>query len=432
VKGDAPVRIKSVRLVNYACFKDTTVEFNSGVNVVVGVNGSGKTSLLNAIGEYLNYYLNRICHIRNARIEMQTFNGNRSFEPQYPVSLEVTVWHAEEPTITTTVFTRNNDIQNVPDILVGQGHLRKGTITETTLLPLVAHYGADRIWKTDKSSGEIIAIAQEKTSRSDSYNECLFASVSIKALNDWVVAKTLERLQAISQTTSSPSGNNQYDDELSLVNAAISLAIPGAKGLSFDIKQRSMLVEWETPDGGEPKYTLFDKLSDGERVIVALIADIARRICMANPQLGADALKETPGVVLIDEIDLHLHPQWERQLPIGLKKAFPSVQFIATTHSPQILSELSPGEIIILNNETAERPQFSYGLTSDGILEGVMDANSRPLTIKNQLSKLFAAIERGQLDESKNILAELTKNAPGIPEIATGSALIKRKEAIGL
>jgi predicted ATP-binding protein involved in virulence len=150
-----------------------------------------------------------------------------------------------------------------------------------------------------------------------------------------------------------------------------------------------------------------------------------------NPQLGENVLKLTPGIVLIDELDLHLHPRWERQLPNGLKKAFPRVQFIATTHSPQVLSELVPDEIILLIGENAENPEASYGLSSDRVLEDIMETVSRPEKIKDTLSKLFLAIERNSFDEAKEYIKELSEEAPAIVEIASARALIKRKETIG-
>jgi predicted ATP-binding protein involved in virulence len=249
-------------------------------------------------------------------------------------------------------------------------------------------------------------------------------------LKEWVIVQTMERLQTFAETGRSPHDTDNVNDELSLVNQAISIVLKEAKGLRYDVKQRSLLMEWNQPDGNV-LTSLFDTLCDGERVIVALVADIARRACLLNPQLGGDVLKQTPGVVLIDELDLHLHPKWQRELPNGLKAAFPAMQFIATTHSPQILSELSPNEIILLKDESAENPEASYGLTTNHILEEIMETASRPQKIKDTLSKLFLAIERNSLDEAQEYLGKLSKEAPDIVEIASAQALIKRKEIIG-
>jgi predicted ATP-binding protein involved in virulence len=93
----------------------------------------------------------------------------------------------------------------------------------------------------------------------------------------------------------------------------------------------------------------FRLLSDGVRNMLALVADVARRAATLNPHLGADAARKTPGVVLIDEVDLHLHPRWQRRVLDDLRRTFPLVQFVATTHSPFIVQSLGPGELLTLD-----------------------------------------------------------------------------------
>lgn len=426
------MNLESIRLVNYACFRDITVPFNSGFNIIAGINGSGKTSLLNGIRDYLTfYYSGTLPELKNPRIEIQIHDGHYKFERQYPISIEVMGKQDSNETLFHSTFTRQNEIQ-VPSyegenktLLYGQNVLDK----ETTY-PLIIFYDAHRSWRSTERPRNEVQIMQEKPSRMDAYSEWKCASQDTEALKEWVIVKTMERLQTFAETGRSPNNTDNVHDELSLVNQAISMTIKEAKGLRYDIKQRSLLMEWNQPDGNV-LTALFDNLSDGERVMIGLVADIARRACILNPQLGKDVLKQTPGIVLMDELDLHLHPKCQRELPNGLKKVFPRVQFIATTHSPQILSELTPNEIILLKNENAENPEVSYGLTTNHILEEIMETASRPQKIKDTLSKLFLAIERNSLDEAKEYVKELSKEAPAIVEIASAQALIKRKETIG-
>ena len=426
------MNLESIRLVNYACFRDITVPFNSGFNILVGINGSGKTSLLNGIRDYLTfYYSSTLPELKNPRLEIQIHDGRYKFERQYPVSVDVMGKQDNNETPFHSIFTKQNEIQ-VPSyegdyktLLHGQNVLDKETV-----YPLIIFYDAHRSWRGTERPRNEVQIMQEKPSRMDAYIDWQNASQETEALKEWVILQTMERLETFAETGCSPNNTDNVHDELSLVNQAISMVLKEAKGLRYGIKQKSLLMEWNQPDGSVVT-TLFDDLSDGERVIVALVADIARRACILNPQLGKDVLKLTPGIVLIDELDLHLHPRWERQLPNGLKKAFPGMQFIATTHSPQVLSELTPDEIILLIGESAENPEASYGLTSDRVLEDIMEAASRPEKIKETLSKLFLAIERNSLDEAKEYVKELSEEAPAIVEIASARALIKRKETIG-
>uniref|UniRef100_UPI0019D14253 AAA family ATPase n=1 Tax=Pseudomonas viridiflava TaxID=33069 RepID=UPI0019D14253 len=114
--------------------------------------------------------------------------------------------------------------------------------------------------------------------------------------------------------------------ELEWVNRAIRLAIPDAHDLRYDLRLQSLLV-----DMGEGNAVPFHELSDGQRSLIALIADIARRMCVLNPHIGKDVLANTGGIVIIDELDIHLHTAWQRNIAPTLKKAFPKVQFIATS-----------------------------------------------------------------------------------------------------
>ena len=100
----------------------------------------------------------------------------------------------------------------------------------------------------------------------------------------------------------------------------------------------------------------FGQLSDGQRTQLALVADLALRSVMLNPQFGGDAPTRTPGIVLIDELDLHLHPFWQRRVVQNLTSAFPALQFIATTHSPFIVQSLGPNQLIVLDPKGQEAP----------------------------------------------------------------------------
>jgi len=299
-------------------------------------------------------------------------------------------------------------------------------------LPLFMYFSAER--NLQSSNGKkisVVDVAQEKTSRLDAYDNCISASPTAGELKRWVISKTLERLQAIAENPNLPKDEEAIGDELSLVNGAISLAMPDVVGLKFDMKQNEFLLVRNQNVAESGQCSAFDNLSEGERVILLLVADIARRICILNPNLGKEALKQTQGIVLIDEIDSHLHPQWQRHIPIALKTAFPNIQFIATTHSPQVLSELQPEEIILLTGSEARNPEVSYGLDANAILEVIMRAEPRPQKVIDAIRDLFETIARGELEKSKGHLRNLRTLAPGIPEIDSADALIFRKETIG-
>ena len=163
----------------------------------------------------------------------------------------------------------------------------------------------------------------------------------------------------------------------------------------------------------------FSSLSDGEKSLFLLLGDIARRLAIAsshkfqNVPVKIDDILNTPGIVLIDEIELHLHPSWQRKICKFLTETFPNCQFVITTHSPQILGELKTDEIWLLNDFNVYHPDSSFGLTSNQILDEVMDvidgdfSLSRDSTIAKKLQALNLAMETEKFAEAKKIIAEI-------------------------
>ncbi len=433
------MRINSIRLTNYRCHADLKVDFQPGFNVIVGVNGSGKTSLLRALCDVLAGYSRFLSLTRGnyaafadpsvVRLEVVVTNGRYRFEPQSPTRVTAVgeifgtpcTWGIQKLTMVPEPFgdEPGRTWMAADRLLKGDG----GERVEQTL-PIAVFYRANRHWN-QAPPGELQA-ATARDSRTDGLVNWADASLDSTALQSWVIARCLERFQASSE--SGAPFDSIDDDELALVNSAIADAVEDAKGLKYDLKQKSLLIEWMTP-GRQP--TAFENLSDGQKAVIGLVADIARRMCLLNPQLGQDVTRKTPGVVLIDELDIHLHPRWQRILTSGLKRAFPSVQFIVASHSPQVLGELQPEEIILLRPEGTGHPQVSYGLTSNQILEEIMDAEARTPEVEKLVNQLFEKLERNQLADARADLKTLEATAPEIPELAGAQALLRRKELLG-
>jgi len=168
---------------------------------------------------------------------------------------------------------------------------------------------------------------------------------------------------------------------LSAVCNAVDIALSpsGWHGLTWDFAEDTIVAN-------HPKHGRLpvDILSDGIRNIIGLVADIAHRMARLNPQLEEKAATETPGIVLIDEVDMHLHPEWQQVVIQSLKLAFPLIQFIVTTHSPQVLSTVRKENIRILLSDTDERwtatqPSTSpLGQESGNALATIMSTHPRP------------------------------------------------------
>ncbi len=173
-----------------------------------------------------------------------------------------------------------------------------------------------------------------------------------------------------------------------------------------------------------------DQLSDGEKNLIALVGDIARRLAIANPKKNKPL--EGEGIILIDEIDLHLHPKWQRLVVPNLLRIFPNCQFFISTHSPQVISHVKPENVFLLEQGedglNYTRADETYGMSLDRVVELVMDDESRPDQARKDLDKLFELIERKKLDEAKKLVSSLKKDMKTDPDIIRAETLIRREE----
>jgi predicted ATP-binding protein involved in virulence len=242
------------------------------------------------------------------------------------------------------------------------------------LLPLVALYGTGRLWNEHRSTRVKRAFIRASNEQFSGYFDCLSPSSSFNEMIAWF-HKTMAEI-----------GDSRFATDLRknvpLFNAVkeatrIVLEPTGWCQLDWNPEGRCLVVGHSTYG----QLPLSD-LSDGVRNMIALVADIARRCASLNPALREDAAKRTPGILLIDEIDLHLHPRWQ-QLVVGLlQDAFPEMQMIMTTHSPHVLSTVEVDSIRIVSlsgGGSVGVPAFqTRGVESADILSEVMDVSAVP------------------------------------------------------
>lgn len=220
---------------------------------------------------------------------------------------------------------------------------------------------------------------------------------------------------------------NYRDKQLEAVRQAISSLMPDFSNLRVERSPLRMTVRKQ----GEE--LIVNQLSDGEKCLLAMVGDLARRLAIANPGLSEPL--QGCGVVLIDEIELHLHPKWQREIIPALTRTFPNCQFIVTTHSPQVISHVKPEGIYILektdNGVIAKRPESSFGRDSNRILEDLMDVPERPQKIKTSLLELFRLIDAGNLEDARKLRQELAAEiGADEPEFVRADVLIRRKEIL--
>ncbi|RON58961.1 AAA family ATPase [Pseudomonas frederiksbergensis] len=422
------MRLDRLHIQNFRCYEDATFDFQPGFNLVVGVNGSGKTSLLQAVAvsfiEFGNAMKPSETSLKNEdiRFVIDRFDGRSRYERKFPLLV-----HGMGDVFEATEWVMKRDGEDLPHLVDSIFDSEKDKVVKKINLaiqvdlPVLAFYRSDRRWQGAGVTAEFAA--QHRVSRFDGYINWFDAVADLRDFESWLIGKTLERMQNL---LDAKPVSLDFEDELAWVNSAIECAVPKARNLRYDLRLQSLLIDID-----DQKTIPFNELSDGQRGMVALFADIARRMCILNPHLGKDVLKNTSGVVIIDELDIHLHPAWQRSIVPALKEAFPNVQFIAASHSPQIIGSLKPEEVIVLNNGDASHPRVTYGLDSSSVLEEVMGVTQREPEIEKLLSELFSTLEDNDLKKAKVQLEALKKKAPDLPEFAGAEALMRRKEILG-
>lgn len=435
--------ITHLRVGNYKAHAELSVELSDQFSVIAGRNGAGKTSLLKA---FLDAGIGYTPFARmsawqgfmakpDVPRELRNQDGSSlRFVKQFPVVVHATrkssdphdlTWVVEKTSEITDVWVNrdnNYHIDTPLERVIGQRQIDSDELRRVPL-PLILFYPADRSWSP--AAGEAIPIRalQQKIQRQDAYASFANASSDVDSLINWVTSRSLERLQTASER--GLSFLQIDDDELAWVGAAIRAVLPEFHSIRYDMKRQSVVVEWcgSRDDRLHPDPVLFEHLSDGQRTVMALVLDIARRMLILNGHLKERALAQTPGLILIDELEAHLHPRWQRDIAKGLAKAFPSAQFIASTHSPQILSELRAEQILLLapGKEATSHPHRSWGLTSNDILEEFMEGSRRNPELERKLLSIEHALEDAVEDiELANVeksLAELYAQTGDIPDV---------------
>ena len=230
-----------------------------------------------------------------------------------------------------------------------------------------------------------------------------------KLMLNWFQMQTLKNLQEQQKT-----GITEKPMLLKTVENAICRSyerISGSKnaGIVFDLDTHRLVLEFEAADGNVQKFAM-DEMSDGYKNTLSMIGDIAYRMAVLNPTLGEQVLERTPGVVLIDEIDLHLHPQWQQTILSDLHAIFPMIQFIVSSHAPAVIHSVQIEQIRILDNGRIYLPSAqTYGRDANSILREVMKVSERPEDIKQRLDLFYAYMDENNYKEADRILKEIEK-----------------------
>ncbi len=269
---------------------------------------------------------------------------------------------------------------------------------QDVLLPLVAYYGTGRLWQQKKlTDGKRI----QRTSRTVGYTDCLDPASSYKSFVEWFRYWSFNAKDAriTAQETGQPSADAEFDGYLRSVSTAVNTCLQPTGWGSIDYSFSRDTPVAHHKDFGELTVEL---LSDGIRNMIGMVADIAFRATKLNGHLGAQAAIQTPGIVLIDEVDMHLHPEWQQVVLLSLIEAFPLIQFIVTTHSPQVLTTVAREHIRVIRPTEAgfeaSVPEFSpLAHESGDALAKIMGTHREPeLPLQESIRRFEQLVRAGQ------------------------------------
>jgi predicted ATP-binding protein involved in virulence len=375
------MRINKLRLKNFRAYETAEIEFHPNFNIVIGSNGVGKTAVLEALTIAMGSYFLGIDYAETRHIrseDIRVVNSEYDINEQFPV--EVEAWgeiHGQELNWTRELTGPKNKTTYVNAINVKnlakemQEKVRAGELID---LPVIAYYSTERLWKERPDTSQLTGSRLQ-----DGYYNGLKATSNNKFFTKWFEKEEMVVLQQRKDSAG-----------LQVVRKAVTNSIDDCDNLYFDYNRKELVMEFN--DG---RKLPFKYLSDGVRNMLAMVADIAFRCAVLNPQHKHEAAEKTTGVVLIDELDLHLHPSWQKKVVSGLKTTFPNIQFIVTTHSPLILSSVQD-RIITMRQGNAYYLENIYGRTADHVLKNAMETSERLDYIQEMLQEYFELIENGE------------------------------------
>ena len=418
--------VTRLKLANLRVIENAEFQFRPGFNLIVGVNGVGKSTVLDAL---------RICLSRVLTLMIQSRAKPLSFDKRdirsgfsfLDADLSLTIGDDElrftrhQP---KEKFAKDDDenleelrrkileserLRDRPRHLLRELEASHGVHDSDFFMPSKARFlSAVRIaevapncvfFSTNRSVVSSASTAKSRAvgGKSAAYAEALVPRLMYVAqFADWMrVQEALAKEQSAAKR------------HLQVLRSAVNRFLPTYENLRPDDETGEKSSHLMINQG---KIELdVSQLSDGERGMLALVLDLARRLSQANPSLD-DPLSEGHAVVLIDELDLHLHPKWQRQIVHNLTKTFPRCQFIATTHSPQVIGEVSHERIQIMADGEIYSPDYSFGVDSSRVLEEIMQADPRTKKVKKLLSDLSQVIGRERFDQARGLVDKLVEH----------------------
>ena len=402
--ANTALQISKLSIANFRKFESYSIDFERQLTVLVGDNGAGKSTLIDAACVALGTLFQKIENAKAPGIDPQDARGAVvkqgdmfDVQSQYPVTVDTSgIILGEDTSWSRSLNSAKGRLTqaNASALIEAGGHLQKLISNgDEAILPILARYGTDRLWKQTSSKDK------QLPNRTLGYEDALQAASNEAKMNAWFKSQSIWEWQ------------NRRDSALfAAVKKALASCFEAAAAtqgamVDYDAELEQLVFTYHTADGVYHRDRIHS-MSDGYRGTLSLIADIAYRMATLNPAMGEHVL-ETPGVVMIDEVDLHLHPRWQARILEDLVRVFPNVQFIVTTHSPIVVASVPRKNIRVLREDVASMPiAETRERDASDILNTVLGASSRPENAARLLDAFNRAVDDERFDDAREALNE--------------------------
>lgn len=463
------MKLAQIDITWFRCFESLAVKLHPDINVFVGANSAGKSSILDAIAIALYEIVAAnggggksqrkmqgaallLTDIYLDPLEKDPLLGRKSFvqvramasdyyyidENSFKTLLDeesVLEWTEHityrPPTIFSYDISTSERVSELHRYITHLWEEIRKSPQALIPLPVVAYYRATRRMGGMPELGDIFKL---DLARDKAFVSALDAGANFTAMCQWFYLRENAELRA---NVNVQNGDSREFADLRAVRQALKLTIEGLERVYFDGSPPRLMVEIREFDGTLRPFELA-QLSDGYRNLLALVLDFARRLAQANPNWPNPL--EAPGILLIDEIELHLHPRWQQKVIPVLRAAFPNTQLIVSTHSLAVLTTVHREHIKLLGTdhqfEQIPEDVGTYGADNSRVLAEVFGADSRPGNIDTvaKLRAYLQLIEQRQhgTDEATNLRNEL-EAALGTsdPDLLRADLRIKQIKILG-
>jgi predicted ATP-binding protein involved in virulence len=429
------MRIEELHLQNFRGFRELKLTLPSDLAVFIGVNGSGKSSILDSIAILLSQFVADVSVHYESRLYIEEddikITCNEVFlSTRVEVDSNKKLWWEVSQDRKMGMQSTKGDLFNyllerlLNEVIPIHDDERILQINNKNdlILPIIVFYHTDRILIKSSAINEISEEERENTygSRLIGYQKAF--SGNINDFRDFLY--WFKEEEEYENEVRLREDTNFRNPRLEIIRKALETFLEGFPNTQFSdlhIVRVSPSREGGIRRLSKPSLVIkkngenfkLDQLSDGEKTLLMIVVDIARRLAILNPSITNpyELLEKGTGIILIDEIDLHLHPQWQRIVIPSFKQTFPNCQFIVTTHSPQVLSAVNRENLFILeDSEIVELTPHTFGRDSNSILSEVMGVEKRPVKMQERIDKCFEMIDNDNLEEAKLELQKLSES----------------------